>query len=101
MADRVELQTLLEGIVGSENVYFQPPSSIQMSYPCIVYDRSRILADHAGNNPYSLKNMYTITVMDRDPDSYIPHEISKLSGASFDRHFKVDNLNHDVFTMHF
>ena len=42
MASRLELQTKFENILGSRNVYFQPPASVQMRYPAIVYSRKNI-----------------------------------------------------------
>lgn len=99
MGSRLDLQTLLESLLGSENVYFQPPSTKEMFYPCIVYQRSEIRTDHANNDPYNLKNEYTITVIDADPDSTIPYKIAKIRTARFNRHFTTENLNHDVFTL--
>lgn len=101
MSSRTDLQTYLETLIGSENVYFQPPPSIQMSYPCIVYRRSRIETEHANNKPYSHRKRYTITVIDKDPDSLLPDLVSDIPTASFDAHYAVDNLNHDVFTIYF
>ena len=37
MAPRLDLQKLLVELLGSDNVYFQPPPSVQMNYPAIVY----------------------------------------------------------------
>ena len=42
MSRRTELQTLLEEILGSKNVYFQPPDTVSMKYPAIVYSLNRI-----------------------------------------------------------
>lgn len=101
MAQRLELQALLVDLLGSSNVYFQPPASVELDYPCIVYSRDRIDMGHADNLPYKHKKRYEVTVMDRDPDSDIPDKISKLPSCSFNRHFKADDLNHDVFTLYF
>ena len=101
MASRLDLQTLLEGVLGSTNVYFQPPESFRMLYPCIVYHRSRIRTKYANNMPYNLKKEYTVTVIDSNPDSVIPDAVAMLETAAHDRSFKVDNLNHDVFTLFF
>lgn len=99
MGQRLDLQNLFESILGSSNVYFQPPTGFMLSYPCIVYSRNNIHALHADNEPYRLQNSYTVTVMDTNPDSDIPVKISKLPQCGFDRHFTSDNLNHDVFTI--
>ena len=101
MATRLELQELLETILGSENVYFQPPSGHQMKYPCITYNRSNIRSRHADNHPYKLENEYTITVIDPDPDSIIPAKVALLPRVIFDRNFRSDDLNHDVFNILF
>lgn len=101
MAQRLDLQTLLETLLGSENVYFQPPPGFMMSYPCIVYNRSNIRSKFADNVPYKLQKEYTITVIDANPDSEIPDKIAALPQCIFDRPFKSDNLNHDVFNILF
>lgn len=101
MGTRVELQTLLEEVLGSRNVYFQPPSNVHMNYPAIVYSRSRITNNHANDGVYKQMFSYEITVIDANPDSDIVLSISQLPMCRHDRHFKTDNLNHDVFTIHF
>jgi hypothetical protein len=102
MAQRLELQALLEDLVGSRNVYFQPGPDIEMAYPCIVYTRSRILARWANNFPYFLKDRYMLTVIDRDPDSPIVRTVAgTLPLCSYDRSFAADELNHSVFTIYF
>ncbi len=98
---REALQTVLESLLGSRNVYFQPPESIKLDYPCIVYERSGIRADSANNRPYLKRKRYTVTCIDGDPDSEIPDKLLELKYCSFDRHFISDNLNHDVFTLYF
>lgn len=98
---RADLHTLLVNLLGSSNVYFQPPESIQLSYPCIIYRRSKIDIDHANNAPYSLRDKYTITVIDANPESTIPHAIAMLTTAFHDRYYTADNLNHNVFTLYY
>lgn len=101
MAPRVDLQTLLEQILGSGNVYFQPPSNISMKYDCIVYKRSRIETNFADNKPYGHKKRYEVTLISRNPDNAVVDQIAALPQCSHDRFFTADNLNHDVFTLYF
>lgn len=101
MASRLQLQTELEELLGSRNVYFQPPAPVRMQYPAIVYSRSNIENRHADNNVYMQSCFYEITVIDEDPDSEIVEKVSKLPTCRFDRHYKADNLNHDVFTLYY
>lgn len=99
MGTRLELQALLESILGSRNVYFQPPASVRMKYPAIVYSRNTIDNTHADNQVYLQNLSYTITVIDSDPDSEIVSKVSMISRIRHDRNFQSDNLNHDVFTL--
>lgn len=98
---REELQFLFEQLLGSRNVYFQPPESFKMDYPCIVYERSGIRPDRANNKLYLQHKRYTVTVIDEDPESELPDKLSGLEYCNFDRHFTSDHLNHDVFTLYF
>jgi hypothetical protein len=98
---RVQLQSLLEEILGSGNVYFQPPSNVQMKYPCIVYGRDDLDSKFADNSPYSQTRRYQVTIIDRDPDSEVPTKVAALPMCAFNRFFPANNLNHDVYTLYF
>lgn len=100
MASRLELQNLLEEIIESEEVYFQPPASIKMNYPAIVYNRETINNIHANDGVYGQFHGYNLTVIYEDPDSELPIKISKLPNCRHNRHYVSDNLNHDVFTIY-
>lgn len=101
MSRRLELQSLLEEILGSRNVYYQPPASIKMKYPAIVYSRYDIENFHADNTVYAQKVAYLVIVIDKNPDSEYVNKISMLPLCSYDRHYVSDNLNHDAFTLYF
>lgn len=101
MAPRLELHALLKSIIGSDKVYFQPPPTIQMQYPCIVYNRDRVDTEFANNNPYKLDTRYQVTVIDPNPDSEIPLKVAMLPKCIFSRFYTADNLNHDVYTLFF
>lgn len=93
--NRLKLDEILKEIC--KNVYYQPPSNINMKYPAIVYSRSDINNDFADNKVYTQSHSYTITVIDKNPDSEIVDAVSKLPGCRYNRPFRSDNLNHDVF----
>lgn len=101
MGNRVQLQTILETLLGSRNVYFQPPENFKLLYPCIIYKRNNVLIDFADDAPYNHKTQYNITVIDRDPDSEIPMNIAKLPMCRFERYYTADNLNHDVYNIYY
>ena len=101
MGTRIELDSLLKNILGSDYVYFQPPSTVKMSYPAIVYSRAGINNTHADNKVYKQDLSYELTVIDKDPDSVIVTKISQLPKCRWNRHYKADNLNHDVFILYY
>lgn len=101
MNTRLDLHELLCDCLGSRNVYFQPPESIKMQYPAIVYSRDDIENDHANNGVYMQSTAYNIIVIDPDPDSEVVQKVSKLPMCMFDRHYAADNLNHDSFTIYY
>ena len=99
MNDRLALHDLLCEKLGSTNVYFQPPESVKIKYPAIVYSRNRIENTSADNVIYKQSVSYVITVIDRDPDSEIVERISQIPHIAYDRSYVADNLNHDVFRL--
>lgn len=101
MGTRLELQELLEDLLGSEHVYFQPPENLQMHYPCIVYKRDDISSDFANNTSYRRTTRYMVTVFDKNPDSEIPDKVAALPLCLYDRGYAAYNLNHDVFLLHY
>lgn len=101
MASRLNLQELLEEILGSRNVYFQPPESIKLVYPCLIYERERGASFQANDDLYNYRKSYTITVIDKNPDSTIPDELEKLPYCTMNNFFKSDNLNHWIFTIYY
>lgn len=98
---RLTLQEELETLLGSSNVYFQPPSSVRMSYPAIVYELSNIDNRYADNLVYKQSTAYQITVIDANPDSEIPYLVSRFPTSRFVRTFRVDNLNHWLFNIYY
>lgn len=100
MRDRLELQTTLETILGTRNVYFQPKENITLSYPAIVYHLEQVKTDFAGNKPYSLYNRYQVTYIDRSPESTVPRQIQSLPMSRFTSFFTTDGLNHYNHTIY-
>ena len=101
MGSRLELQNLLESILGSRNVYYQPPESIKIKYPAIIYSRNDVDNSFADDIVYMQNHTYQIIVIDANPDSEIVNKISKLPMCRYNRHYTSDNLNHDVFILNY
>jgi hypothetical protein len=101
MRSRLELHEILCDILGSRNVYFQPPTNVSMRYPAIVYNLSDIENRHADDGVYSFTNQYQITLIDRNPETDVVYKINQLQTANFIRSYSSDNLNHWVFEIFF
>lgn len=101
MSKRLQFQEILSGIDGVKAAYFQPPPTVKMQYPAIIYSISRPSTSYANNELYRYKQAYTVTVVDRNPDSLIPVEIAKMQYSSFDRAYTADLLNHFVYTVYY
>lgn len=100
MGSRTELHEDLVEILGSRNVYFQPPSSLIMQYPCIRYKREKINPEFANDKRYLSNTKYQVIVVDKDPDSEIVERLMNYPMTSHIRHYVADNLNHDVFSIY-
>ena len=103
MGRRLDLQNILESLLpdGKKYVYFQPPGSTIMQYPCITYHRDAANTKFANDKPYGQVRRYQVTIIDADPDSEIPAKVGFLARTSFQRFFVSDKLNHDIYTIYF
>ena len=96
---RLELHEILCSLLGTRNVYFQPPETVRMKYPCIVYHAQAMNTEHANNSPYAIFDRYRVIVIDGDPDSILPKKIAKLKGARAAQPYDNDNLHHWPFDL--
>lgn len=98
---RLELHEILVGILGTRNVYYQPPETTTINYPAIIYSRADIKNTFANNNVYGQDHKYRVIVIDANPDSNFVEKMSLLKTAKFERHYTIHNLNHDAFMVYY
>ena len=101
MSNRTNLQADLERILGSRNVYYQPPESVKINYPAMIYSCSDIDVRHANDKTYMMTRRYEIIVIDKKPDNSVIDTLLQLPLCSYDRHYVSDNLYHDVLTLYY
>lgn len=94
---RTDLHELLCLLLGSRNVYFQPPTNVLMNYPAIRYKLSDIDNVHADDGVYLSTKNYELILIDSDPDSETVDKLIRIRGCRFIRQYVADNLNHWVF----
>lgn len=103
MVRRLILQNLLEELLGSKNVYFQPPSLEVLSsrgFPAIQYSIDDLYVNHADNLNYHNKERYQLFLIDRQPNPTMFEKIANLKMCSFERSYNQSNLRYDVFTIY-
>ena len=92
MSRRLKLHNALCDILSCPNkgpecrAYFQPPSSVKMKYPAIVYALDDIENTFANDGVYLSARKYSV---------------ASMPTSRFNRHYPKDNLNHDVFEIFF
>lgn len=102
MNSRLDLQRELVDILGSKNVYFQPPESTKMSYPCIVFGLSSVDSTYSDDQTYINTRRYDVTVIDKNPDTTIWNDIlNHFKYCRFDRTYISDNLNHYILSLYY
>lgn len=102
MGTRLELQQKLEEVVGSKNVYFQPPPTFKMEYPCVIYKLLSYDVKRADNIAYNIKKRYNVLVVDKDPETELPDKIMEaFNQCYFDRFYAADGLNHYSMSLYF
>lgn len=97
---RWQLQTEFETTLGSTNVYYQPPPTVELQYPCIVYEDSNIKQWSANNKVYRIHRGYQVTLISRNPEEPAVDKLAMYPKCSFNRSFNSDNLHHWVYSIY-
>lgn len=100
MASRISLQKNLEKILGTRNVYYNPPEDLVLDYPCIIYHLDDIERRSADNIGYMIKKRYQLLLISRLPDHPAIDVLIQEKWCSFDRSYRADNLEHYVMTIY-
>lgn len=101
MSSRLDLQKMLETLLGSKQVYYQKPENVKIQYPAIIYSKSKIDTKKADDTIYKKDTKYSITIIDHKPDNVVIDKLLVLPYCSYERNYKVDNLNHDVLNIYY
>lgn len=100
MASQAELQSTLELLLGSRNVYYNPPASLEMKYDAIRYSLSNIQSNYANNIKYKNMKCYDLIVIATRPDPAVVDKILALPYSSISRPYVADNLHHYPITLY-
>lgn len=94
------LLTQLRLILGSSNVYYQPPSKYKLQHPCILISESTFDIQHADNRPYVVTDRLLLTLITKRPLSSVRKELACLPTCREDRTYISDNLYHYIYTIY-
>lgn len=100
---RYHLQDLLEGILDSDRVYFEPGTNITLTPPYIEYEQQEDKTLRADDKVYCYKETYYVTYVTTEPD------ITSLKTKMYDTFDAVDyngrqlisNMYHHRFRIQF
>lgn len=98
---RLELHEKLVELLGSRNVYFQPPENIKLKYPCIIYSFETVDVKKGNNKNYKKKKAYSLMLIHTDPDNEIYDKLVDLLYCSLNNNYTSDNLYHYSFTLYY
>lgn len=102
MDRRLELHEKLCKILGTRNVYFQPPESVKMKYDAIRYKLGGVDLKRANNGVYLRTKQYDGVVIALDPETTVPDSLlEEFEMCSLGIPYVTDNLYHFPFTIYY
>lgn len=102
MASRLNLQKELCEVLGNKNVYFQPPETLKLQYPCIIYNLSDITTDKADDNNYILSHRYKVLLVHKDPDNNIKEKLlTSFESIRMSACYTSNNMNHYNYDLYY
>lgn len=101
MDRRLELQSLLESLLGSRNVYYNPPATVKMQYDAIRYTDSVPDSRFADDKRYKIMNCYELVVISKKANHPVNQKLMDLPYCSPGRPYVADNLYHNPYTLYY
>ena len=83
-----------------KRVLFQPPATVKLEYPCIIYKLSDMPTNWSNNLPYHWERCYEMTYITRDAQDPMVEKLIALRETKFERYFSADNLHHFVYKIY-
>lgn len=102
MGTRLELHEKLCSLLGTRNVYFQPPENVKIKYPCFVYHLNAGSEDHADNRRYRFLRRYQVTYITPNADDPLPSQFGDhFEKCRYGSDYTSDNLYHSNFDLYY
>lgn len=101
MLKRVDIQEKFKFLLGSNNVYYQPPANLKMKYPAIVYSLDGLDVKRFDNTRLINKNCFSVTHIYRnESENLVETMLKSFEYISFDNRSIVDGIYNDHFTIY-
>lgn len=97
---RLKFHHILQDMLGSKNVYYQPPAELKMKYPCIRYEDFNLDIKSADNHGYIVTRAFSVTHITKSADSDMAIRLARLPMCRHDRSYRASGLYHEVFTIY-
>lgn len=101
MDQQVKLKQFLKSVIGSATLYIQPPSTIKMTYPCLICKLDAMDKKYADNKTYRKTNRYSLMYITKDSNDPNIDNIGILPMCRFDRAYTSNNLYHNSYELYF
>lgn len=104
MERRLKLHSEFLELLKSRNgkAYHQPPESVKMVYPAIIYHLNDVQTIHADDLRYVKHKRYMVMYVTNNPDDDFTNEmLEHFKYCTFDRRYVMDNLYHFVFDLYY
>ena len=102
MGSRLKLHEELCEILETRNVYYDPPASVIMKYPCFRYSKGAPDLKRANNRVYTHTEGYEGVVIDTNPDSEIPDKLlNHFQMCRIGKSYYANNLYHTPITIYY
>lgn len=101
MLKRVDIQEKFKFLLGSNNVYYQPPANLKMKYPAIVYSLDGLDVKRFDNIRLINKNCFSVTHIYRnESENLVEAMLKNFEYISFDNRSIVDGIYNDHYTIY-
>lgn len=81
----------------TKNVYFQPPETLKIRYPAIIYSINNTSIKKADNRNYNYRIIFKVVLVSRDPESDMIDTMIDNFICNYESSYVADGLNHTVF----
>ncbi len=102
MNSREQLHETLVNMLGSRNVYFQPPEGQTLKYPCIIYEFNSPDTRNADNKKYIVVKKYHVKhIYKKLSDSLEGSFFDVFMMVSHDNRMIADSMYNDDYTLYY